>query len=102
MPDHPSDANREMVLKVHPDRSVEVDPPDAWPRTGVPPNTPWLYLRDAARALRDCGSAPALYGGRCGESGRSASEAFAYLEAPDRRIEFARTSILFSAFAAEA
>lgn len=102
MHDDPAQTQREIVLKIHPDRRVEVDPPGAWPTSDPPPNAAWLYLRDAARALRDCGSAPALYAGWRGESGHSPSEAFAYLEAPGRRIEFARTSILFSAFAAEA
>jgi hypothetical protein len=94
---------REVVLKIFPDRHVEVDPPDnSLADPPPPPNTPWLYLRDAARALRDCGSAPALYEGWRGETGRGKDEGMAYLRAPGRRIEFARTSILFSAFAAEA
>lgn len=93
----------EVVLKIFPDRHVEVDPPDnSLAKPPPPPNTPWLYLRDAARALRDCGSAPALYDGWRGEGGRSKDEGMAYLRAPGRRVEFARTSILFSAFAAEA
>jgi hypothetical protein len=94
---------REIILRIFPDRHVEVDPPDDSLADPPPaPNTPWLYLRDAARALRDCGSAPALYDGWRGESGRPKNEGMAYLRAPGRRTEFARTSILFSAFAAEA
>jgi hypothetical protein len=95
-------SRREMTLKIYPDRSVEVDPPGAWPVDSTPPNAPWLYLRDAARALRDCGSAPALYAGWRGENGRGSNAGFAYLNAPTRRTEFARTSVLFSSFAAEA
>jgi hypothetical protein len=103
MTGEPPKPHREVVLKIFPDRHVEVDPPDnSLADPPPPPNAPWLYLRDAARALRDCGSAPALYEGWRGENGRSKDEGMAYLRAPGRRIEFARTSILFSAFAAEA
>jgi hypothetical protein len=98
-----STSRHEVVLKIFPDRHVEVDPPDdSFADPPPAPNTPWLYLRDAARALRDCGSAPALYDGWRGKSGRDKNEGMAYLRAPGRRTEFARTSILFSAFAAEA
>jgi hypothetical protein len=93
----------QVVLKIYPDRHVEVDPPDdSLADPPPPPNTPWLYLREAARALRDCGSASALYEGWRGDDGRAEHEGMAYLRAPERQTEFARTSILFSAFAAEA
>lgn len=102
MPDEsPNTDRRHITLKIYPDRRVEVDPPGAWSEP-PPPNTPWLYLRDAARALRDCGSAPALYAGWRGEDGRPPDHGMAYLKAPGRQVEYARTSILFSSFAAEA
>lgn len=92
-----------VTLRIHRDRRVEVDPPDdPLAAPAPPPNTPWLYLRDATRALRDCGNAAILYGGWRGEDGHPPNAGFAYLRGPERRTEQARTSILFSAFAAEA
>jgi hypothetical protein len=91
-------------LLIYPDKRVEEIAPDGTivPQKAEPANDPSLYLRDASRALRDCGSAPALYAGWRSEDRGAASEGFAYQGAPTRRTEFARTSILFSSFAAEA
>jgi hypothetical protein len=69
------------------------------------PASPSAYLQEAAEALTACGSAPALYGRFRGlpPQARAEAERFATTqEGPKMQARFARTSILFSALAAEA
>lgn len=95
---------RVQQLLIYPDKRVVEIAPDGTvvAQESRAPNDPSLYLRDASRALRDCGSAPALYAGWRAEDRGGAVAGYAYRDAPQRRIEFSRTSILFASFAAEA
>ena len=95
---------RVQQLLIYPDKRVVEIAPDGTvvAQESRAPNDPSLYLRDASRALRDCGSAPALYAGWRAEDRGGAAAGYAYRDAPQRRIEFSRTSILFASFAAEA
>src|SRR4051812_42741133 len=68
-----------------------------------PPNAASSYLEDAAIALTHCGSAPALYGGMRDTPNKQEAEHVCFNRiGPDSRSRYARSSILFSAFAAEA
>jgi hypothetical protein len=69
------------------------------------PTAPSAYLQDAAEALTACGSAPDLYVKLLPIPARARDDAERYVkvrEGPNMQARFARNSILFSAFAAEA